>query len=205
MLQKYQGKVLEKPKQIDAKFGRCSMLKLKLLSTKKDIVIFSKEDDANVLKRYKGEVVECYQDNKGKWKLLTTVINNSAPYKQGEVKYDQHKRVIEINNSLEKRDIGLNRPSHDSGFEGNYYTYNNPPSNNVNQDNNEIESLDLPEPLSDADKLRLNKLIRERARLLTRTIEVMREELNAKGLEFHEGSLRSLSVSLFIHISKHID
>ena len=65
--------------------------------------------------------------------------------------------------------------------------------------------LDLPQPLSDADKVRLSKLIRERAKLLTHTIEVMRDELNHKGLEFNEGSIRSLSVSLFIHISRHLD
>ena len=65
--------------------------------------------------------------------------------------------------------------------------------------------LDLPEPLSDKDKVRLNRLLRERAKLLAHTIEVMRDELNHKGLEFHEGSIRSLAVSLFIHISRHLD
>jgi len=65
--------------------------------------------------------------------------------------------------------------------------------------------LDLPQQFSDADKVRLSKLIRERAKLLTHTIEIMRDELNDKGLEFHEGSIRSLSVSLFIHISRHLD
>ena len=65
--------------------------------------------------------------------------------------------------------------------------------------------LDLPEPLSDKDKVRLNRLLKERAKLLAHTIEVMRDELNHKGLEFHEGSLRSLAVSLFIHISRHLD
>lgn len=66
-------------------------------------------------------------------------------------------------------------------------------------------NIDLPQPLSDRDKVKLSKLIRERAKLLTHTIEVMRDELNDKGLEFHEGSIRSLSVSLFIHISRHLD
>ena len=65
--------------------------------------------------------------------------------------------------------------------------------------------LGLPHPLSDADKVRLSKLIGERAKLLSHTIEVMREEFDRKGLEFHEGSIRSLAVSLFIHISKHLD
>ncbi|MGB5710389.1 MAG: hypothetical protein WBM44_05715 [Waterburya sp.] len=63
------------------------------------------------------------------------------------------------------------------------------------------DDLGLPKLMSDAEKVRLSKLIRERAKLLTHTIEVMRDELNSKGLEFHEGSIRSLSVSLFINIS----
>ncbi len=67
------------------------------------------------------------------------------------------------------------------------------------------DDLGLPKLMSDAEKVRLSKLIRERAKLLTHTIEVMRDELNSKGLEFHEGSIRSLSVSLFIHISRFID
>ena len=66
------------------------------------------------------------------------------------------------------------------------------------------DDLALPKLMSDAEKVRLSKLIRERAKLLTHTIEVMRDELNSKGLEFHEGSLRSLAVSLFIHISKNL-
>ena len=68
-----------------------------------------------------------------------------------------------------------------------------------------LADIDLPELMSEEDKKRLARIIKERAKLLTYTIEVMREELNDKGLEFHEGSIRSLSVSLFIHISKFID
>ena len=96
--------------------------------------------------------------------------------------------------------VSMNRPS-SNGSNGSYYTYSNDnvPSNDIEGD------LDLPQPLSDKDKVRLSKLIRERAKLLTHTIEVMRDELNDKGLEFHEGSIRSLSVSLFIHISRHLD
>lgn len=67
------------------------------------------------------------------------------------------------------------------------------------------DGLDLPQPMSDQDKVRLNRLLKERAKLLAHTIEVMRDELNNKGLEFHEGSIRSLGVSLFIHISRHLD
>ena len=35
-------------------------------------------------------------------------------------------------------------------------------------------------------------------------IEVVRNELNYKGIEFHEGSIRSLGVSLFINISRYL-
>ena len=98
----------------------------------------------------------------------------------------------------EEETVSMNRPS-SNGSEGSYYTHYSTTSND------DLEGLDLPEPLSDADKVRLSKLIRERAKLLTHTIEVMRDELNDKGLEFHEGSIRSLSVSLFIHISRHLD
>ena len=98
-----------------------------------------------------------------------------------------------------KSNISMNRPS-SNGSKGSYYTHSN--GNNPSDD---LEGLDLPEPLSDKDKVRLSKLIRERAKLLTHTIEVMRDELDDKGLEFHEGSIRSLSVSLFIHISRHLN
>ena len=89
--------------------------------------------------------------------------------------------------------VSMNRHSTESGS---HYTYS---------DTDELEGLDLPQPLSDADKVRLNRLLKERAKLLAHTIEVMRDELNNKGLEFHEGSIRSLGVSLFIHISRHLD
>lgn len=92
--------------------------------------------------------------------------------------------------------ITMSRPS-SNGSEGSHYTYNS--SNNLESE------LSLPTPMNEADKKKLALLIKERAKLLTYTIEVMRDELNTKGLEFHEGSLRSLGVSLFIHISRHLD
>ncbi len=67
-----------------------------------------------------------------------------------------------------------------------------------------FNDLRLPDPLTDAQKKAIHNLCIERARLLTHCIDVMRSELNHKGLEFHEGSLRSLAVSLFIHISKNL-
>ena len=67
------------------------------------------------------------------------------------------------------------------------------------------DDLGLPRPLSDAQKRGLSRLAKERAELLVGSIEMMREELNHKGIEFHEGSIRSLGVSLFINISRYLD
>ncbi len=67
-----------------------------------------------------------------------------------------------------------------------------------------LGDLDLPEPLTPQQKKAIHNLCVERAKLLVHSIEVVRKELDHKGIEFHEGSLRSLAVSLFIHISKNL-
>ena len=66
------------------------------------------------------------------------------------------------------------------------------------------DSLGLPMPLTDRQKLDLSRLAKERAKLLVHSIEVVRTELDRKGIEFHEGSIRSLGVSLFINISRYL-
>lgn len=66
------------------------------------------------------------------------------------------------------------------------------------------DSLGLPMPLTDRQKQDLSRLAKERAKLLVYSIEVVREELDHKGIEFHEGSIRSLGVSLFINISRYL-
>ncbi|MEM8720997.1 MAG: hypothetical protein AAGE84_17150 [Cyanobacteria bacterium P01_G01_bin.39] len=65
--------------------------------------------------------------------------------------------------------------------------------------------LGLPELLTDKQKQDLSKLTQERAKLLVFCIETMKNEMDAKGFEFYENSCRSLGVSLFIHISRHLD
>lgn len=75
----------------------------------------------------------------------------------------------------------------------------------VNAVDNYVEdSLGLPMPLTDRQKQDLSMLAKERAKLLVHSIEVVREELDHKGIEFHEGSIRSLGVSLFINISRYL-
>ena len=162
----------------NTRYGKKRVLNCKLLPSKEKVACWSNDlNNPIYLSKKPGDIVELIEDDKGKYSVLDR-----------------------------EPDISMNRPS-SNGSEGSYYTYSPERSERFNGNNpsDDLEELDLPEPLSDKDKVRLSKLIRERAKLLTHTIEVMRDELNDKGLEFHEGSIRSLSVSLFIHISRHLD
>ena len=66
------------------------------------------------------------------------------------------------------------------------------------------DDLGLPQLLSDQQKKNLHNLAVERARLLTHCIEIMTKEMDAKGLEVYESSVKSLGVSLFIHLNKYL-
>lgn len=166
----------------NTQWGKKRVLNCKLLPSKEKVACWSNDlNNPIYLSKKPGQVVELIQDAKGKYSVL-----------------DREEETVSMNRpSAPSSDEGRR---YSNGSEGSHYTYSNG-SNPID----ELEGLDLPQPLSDQDKVRLSKLIRERAKLLTHTIEVMREELNDKGLEFHEGSIRSLSVSLFIHISRHLD
>ena len=65
-------------------------------------------------------------------------------------------------------------------------------------------NLGLPELLTDRQKQDLKKLTDDRAKLLVFCIEVMKKEMDAKGFEFYENSVRSLGVSLFIQITRYL-
>lgn len=163
----------------NTQWGKKRVLNCKLLSSKEKVACWSNDLNNPVyISKKPGDIVELIQDAKGKYSVLD---KEEPPVRR-----------------LGEPNVSINRPS-SNGNEDSYY------SNGSNSSDDELEGLDLPQPLSDQDKIRLSKLIRERAKLLTHTIEVMRDELNDKGLEFHEGSIRSLSVSLFIHISRFID
>jgi cob(I)alamin adenosyltransferase len=49
-----------------------------------------------------------------------------------------------------------------------------------------------------------HNLTEERAKLLVFCIETMKNEMDAKGFEFYENSVRSLGVSLFIQITRYL-
>ena len=179
MLQRHQAKVIEKGKQVKGRFGFCSMLKLQLISTNEEIVIFSKENDANVLKRYKGEVVECYQDTNQKWKLLSTIPTNNN----------------------ENNQIQMNRLSHDGGANRNYYTNNNSPEINSIPSSNEeiIEDMieDVP-MLSNTDKKKIARFIDQQAALYKYTVNAVQKEFpELVGID--DRGIRSIALSLLIN------
>lgn len=66
------------------------------------------------------------------------------------------------------------------------------------------DDLGLPELLTEQQKKNLKKLTQERAKLLVFCIETMKNEMDAKGFEFYENSVRSLGVSLFIQITRYL-
>ena len=81
--------------------------------------------------------------------------------------------------------------------------------NNVTSDSQVPEDyigddLGLPDLLTDQQKKNLKKLTEERAKLLVFCIETMKKEMDAKGFEFYENSVRSLGVSLFIQITRYL-
>ena len=66
------------------------------------------------------------------------------------------------------------------------------------------DDLGLPNLLTDQQKKNLHNLCVERARLLTHCIDVMAKEMDNKGMEVYESSVKSLGVSLFIHLNKYL-
>ncbi len=69
----------------------------------------------------------------------------------------------------------------------------------------DLGDLELPQPLTPEQKRALRDLIQERAALMRYCIDTMREEVLEKGgYQMHESSIRSLGVSLFIHVNKYI-
>jgi hypothetical protein len=65
-----------------------------------------------------------------------------------------------------------------------------------------ISDLDLPELLTEEERVRLKALIRQRAKLLRHCIDVMQAE--CQDLDDPRG-VRSLGVTLFIHVAKFVD
>ena len=98
----------------------------------------------------------------------------------------------------------LNNPNNGNGSMPYSLHSSSAPPTNANIDT-DLGDLDLPEPLSPEQKRALRNLIQERAALMRYCIDTMREEVLEKGgYEMHENSIRSLGVSLFIHLNKYL-
>lgn len=167
-MERYEAKVIEEPKQIKAKYGYCSLVKLKLLHNNEEVIVFSKQDDANILKRQKEEVVECYRDNNQKWKIIHSISNSN---------------------------IQMNRLSHDSKFNRNYYTHNN--SSNSNEEIIEDIIEDVP-MLSNADKKKIARFIDQQAALYRYTVNAVKKEFpELVGID--DRGIRSIALSLLIN------
>jgi hypothetical protein len=65
-----------------------------------------------------------------------------------------------------------------------------------------VNDLDLPELLTEEQRVRLKAVIKQRAKLLKHCIDVMQDECG--DIDDSRG-VRSLGVTLFIHVSKFID
>ena len=65
-----------------------------------------------------------------------------------------------------------------------------------------VNDLDIPELLTEEERVRLKAVIKQRAKLLKHCIDVMEQECG--DIDDPRG-VRSLGVTLFIHVSKFID
>ncbi len=172
-------KVSQKPKQVNTKFGAktvCNFLNQEPNTPKaqREIVVWRPPNDEELMSLQLGQQVKLLHDGK-KYFVVHEPNNPNSP----------------------------NNPNNGNG---------NAPITNAAHDvrrsatiDTDLGDLDLPQPLSPEQKRALRILIQERAALMRYCIDTMREEVLEKGgYQMHENSIRSLGVSLFIHVNKYI-
>ena len=77
------------------------------------------------------------------------------------------------------------------------------PENNI--DSLEENALFLPQNYTENQLTQIENLAKNRAKVLVSCIEAVKNEMDAKGFEFYENSVRSLGLSLFINVSRYLD
>ncbi|MEM7727299.1 MAG: hypothetical protein AAF208_13165 [Cyanobacteria bacterium P01_A01_bin.45] len=172
--------------QAKTRYGLKLVLNAELLSDNSKIACWSDDLGNKVFRsKHKGDIVELIESDKGKY----SVLDREPPRNVGGAGL---KSVNEIMGGS-------------PAFNG------NGSNSSVTQkiansavDDYLSNDLGLPELLTDRQKQDLSKLTTERAKLLVFCIETIKNEMDAKGFEFYENSCRSLGVSLFIHISRHL-
>ncbi len=167
--------------QAKTKYGLKLVLNAELLSDGSKVACWSNELGNKVYRsKHKGDIVELIESDKGKF----SVLDREPPH---NIDGAGGKSVNEV--------VGSNG-------NGNGNTTQQIVSSAV--DDYLSNDLGLPELLTDKQKQDLSKLTVERARLLVFCIETIKNEMDAKGFEFYENSVRSLGVSLFIQITRYL-
>ena len=170
----------------NTKYGRKLVLNCKLLADNSQVACWSNEIGNKLYRsKHKGDIVELIESDKGKY----SVLDREPPHN------------IDGAGLKPVKDIMPNIPKSNG--------YANGTSTTQQVANSAVEDymsndLGLPELLTDRQKQDLSKLTTERAKLLVFCIETMKNEMDAKGFEFYENSVRSLGVSLFIQITRYL-
>ena len=165
--------------QAKTKYGLKLVLNAELLSDGSKVACWSNELGNKVYRsKHKGDVVELIESDKGKFSIL----DREAPCNVGGSGLKSVNEVMSNNGNSSVAQQVANSAVDD-------YLSND---------------LGLPELLTDKQKQDLSKLTQERAKLLVFCIETMKNEMDAKGFEFYENSVRSLGVSLFIQITRYL-
>ena len=176
------------------KYGIKLVLNCKLLSDKSKVACWSNELDNKVYRsKSRGDIVELIETDKGKY----SVLDREPPHNLNGAGL---KPVKEIMPNIPKSNGYVNGVSttRQVANSTNQRVATETVENYLNND------LGLPELLTDRQKQNLKKLTEERAKLLVFCIETMKNEMDAKGFEFYENSVRSLGVSLFIQITRYL-
>ncbi|NJK58421.1 MAG: hypothetical protein HC939_21805 [Pleurocapsa sp. SU_5_0] len=170
----------------NTKYGRKLVLNCKLLSDNSQVACWSNELGNKLYRsKHKGDIVELIESDKGKY----SVLDREPPH---NIDGAGLKPVKEVMSNIPKS----------NGYVNNGTTTQQVASKAV--DDYLSNDLGLPEPLTDKQKQDLSKLTQERAKLLVFCIETMKNEMDAKGFDFYENSVRSLGVSLFIQITRYL-
>ena len=163
----------------NTKYGRKLVLNCKLLSDNSQVACWSNELGNKLYRsKHKGDIVELIESDKGKF----SVLDREPPHNTDGAGVQSVNKVM--------------------GSNGNGSVAQQVASTAV--DDYLSNDLGLPELLTDKQKQDLSKLTQERAKLLVFCIETMKNEMDAKGFEFYENSVRSLGVSLFIQITRYL-
>lgn len=173
----------------NTRYGKKLVFNCKLLPSKEKVACWSNELDNPIYRSKRpGQFIELIESDKGKF----SVLDREPP------------RNINGNGLKSVNEIIPNIPKSNGATTQQIASSTNQRVASDAVDDYLSNDLGLPELFTDKQKQDLSKLTQERARLLVFCIETMKNEMDAKGLEVYESSVKSLGVSLFIHLNKYL-